>query len=404
MALLPGSIFVERSFIPDPAMVSLVVTSLWLLVVYLKNGRLPFLILAILFGTWGCLTKIPGLIAGLPAIYAVAVLLRRTGRLTIRQLVLMVGAGTLVLLPVGAYYLWARYLALHYPPHHFAGSGNWVWDEGLRSWLDQGYFLSKLSWNFRHWIWTEPAIILAGLGLVLPLVRGPFSGGRQPAWAAFSLPWLFHVWMLAGVIYYLIGARELVINAWNFHLLNPAAAVLVAYALLYLANLVGRVAFPIRAGPAAIVNTVVILVGLAGILLAGQRQLKYMYQPHWDSAVNYRMGLALGAVSAPGDLVITIPGGTIEPVAIYYSGRRGWSFPPLWPGVTWAGGEPPEDGESIALFEELRRQGADWIAIAAGRKGSLWQNNPKFMKHLAQTSQLVKYHPEWVIYRIVPAR
>jgi len=34
MAVLPGSVFVDRSFLPDPAMVSLITTCLWMLVAY----------------------------------------------------------------------------------------------------------------------------------------------------------------------------------------------------------------------------------------------------------------------------------------------------------------------------------------------------------------------------------
>src|SRR5215211_1838749 len=37
MALLPGAIKLDRSFIPDPAMVALVTTSLWLFVLYLQK-------------------------------------------------------------------------------------------------------------------------------------------------------------------------------------------------------------------------------------------------------------------------------------------------------------------------------------------------------------------------------
>ena len=58
MALLPGSIFIERSFLPDPAMVALVVTSLWMFVAYLQTERLRYLVLAGVIGAWGLLTKI----------------------------------------------------------------------------------------------------------------------------------------------------------------------------------------------------------------------------------------------------------------------------------------------------------------------------------------------------------
>ncbi|PSO81221.1 MAG: hypothetical protein BRC51_12700 [Cyanobacteria bacterium SW_12_48_29] len=46
MALLPGSIFIERSFLPDPVMVALVTTNLWILVVYLQTERWHYLLIA----------------------------------------------------------------------------------------------------------------------------------------------------------------------------------------------------------------------------------------------------------------------------------------------------------------------------------------------------------------------
>src|SRR6266516_6051427 len=56
MALLPGSIFTDRSFIPDPAMVALVLTSFWMLAAHLQTGRLRYLLLAAVIGMWGFLT------------------------------------------------------------------------------------------------------------------------------------------------------------------------------------------------------------------------------------------------------------------------------------------------------------------------------------------------------------
>jgi predicted membrane-bound mannosyltransferase len=77
MALLPGSIFIERSFLPDPAMVALVTTSIWMFVVYLQTDRWHYLVLATVIGTWGFLTKITGLIVGIPMLYAMLAILSR---------------------------------------------------------------------------------------------------------------------------------------------------------------------------------------------------------------------------------------------------------------------------------------------------------------------------------------
>jgi Dolichyl-phosphate-mannose-protein mannosyltransferase len=70
-AVVPGGIFVDRSFLPDPVMVSLVVTSFWMLLAYLQDRRTRYLGLAILTGIFGLLTKISGLIVGIPVRYAI---------------------------------------------------------------------------------------------------------------------------------------------------------------------------------------------------------------------------------------------------------------------------------------------------------------------------------------------
>jgi len=396
MALLPGSIFVERSFIPDPAMVSLVVTSFWLLVAYFQTDRLRYLFLASAIATWGFLTKIPGLIVGIPMLYAMFTILGRKRMLYPKKLTTIGVAAVFTLVPVIAYYLWARHLSLTYPPYHFAGEGNWLWDDGLKKWLEQKYFFPALYWNFNEWIWTQPLILLVFVGLFLrpPQLERSSQPEQKLGDSSGKAPWLFHWWMLAGVIYYLIGAKELVINSWNFHILNPAAAALAGHAMIAIASFANKIA----RSPASLATVVAILLIVGGF---GQKHLRHMYNPPWDSTVTYKLGLALRQVSAPDDLVVTIPNGTTEPIAIYYSQRRGWSFPPPWAGVGWWGGTIKDDYEAIRLLDELRNQGADWLGIVASRKKKIWENNPNFVKYIERTCELKKESPEWVIYRIL---
>ena len=396
MALLPGSIFVERSFIPDPAMVSLVVTSFWLLVAYFQTDRLRYLFLASAIATWGFLTKIPGLIVGIPMLYAMFTILGRKRMLYPKKLATICVAAVFTLVPVIAYYLWARHLSLTYPPYHFAGEGNWLWDDGLKKWLEQKYFLPALYWNFNEWIWTQPLILLVFVGLFLrpPQSDRESQSEQKLGESSGKAPWLFHWWMLAGVIFYLIGAKELVINSWNFHILNPAAAALAGHAMIAIASFANK----IGRSPASLATVVAILLIVGGF---GQKHLRNMYNPPWDSTVTYKLGLALRQVSAPDDLVVTIPHGTTEPIAIYYSQRRGWSFPPPWPGVGWWGGTIKDDYEAIRLLDELRNQSADWLGIVASRKKKIWENNPEFVKYIERTCELKKENSEWVIYRIL---
>src|SRR2546423_12981419 len=56
LAIMPGGVIVDRSFLPDPVMVSLIVSSFWMLLAYLQDRRMIHLALAILTGGLGMLT------------------------------------------------------------------------------------------------------------------------------------------------------------------------------------------------------------------------------------------------------------------------------------------------------------------------------------------------------------
>jgi uncharacterized membrane protein YuzA (DUF378 family) len=407
MALLPGSIFIERSFIPDPAMVSLVTTSFWFLVAYLQTNRLRYLILASVIGSWGFLSKITGLIVGIPMLYATFVLFKHKLSHPSDRLIKFSVAAVLTLTPVVIYYLWARHLSLTYPPYHFAGSGFWVWDDGIKKWLSEKYFLPGAFWVFDSWLWTRPIILLVGLGLLFPppgtkhhQKREADSLTEDPILENFSAkaPWLFHWWILAGVIFYLVGAKELVFNSWNMHILNPAAAALAGHATISLASFAGR----LMRLPAFLAVLAAILLTVGGI---GQSSLKDMYDPlrgDHNATQSYEMGLFLRQVSQPNDLVVTVANDIGSPTAIYYSQRRGWIFPPAASGF-W-GQFPEDDSDSIAIFEELRAKGADWFGIVSEHTQELWEEHPILASHIESTCELESETPDWIVYRILPLK
>jgi 4-amino-4-deoxy-L-arabinose transferase-like glycosyltransferase len=393
MALLPGSIFVERSFLPDPAMVSLATTSVWMLVAYCQTERLRYLILAGLIGAWSFLTKIPGLIVGIPMLYAMLTILSPKRILHSKKLATISVAAILTLLPVIAYYLWARHLALTYPPHHFAGSSFWIWDSGIQSWWQQKYFLPQLYWHLNIWMWTKPIIALVLIGLFLRPPQGEQKfGADQLSVEGFDkAPWLFHWWMLAGVIYYLIGAKELVSNPWNLHFINPVAAALAGHAIIAIASFINRIARK----PASLAFIAFILLIIGGFR---QKNLQYVYGSYVNES--YKLGLALREVSQPQDLVITVAHTIGDPVVIYYSRRRGWVFPPAQPEKGW-GELPKDDKESIRLFDELRVKKATWLGLVNERSDEIRKKHPDLAKHIERTCELKKESPEWVIYRIL---
>jgi 4-amino-4-deoxy-L-arabinose transferase-like glycosyltransferase len=391
MAVLPGVIRLERSFLPDPAMVALVVTSFWMLVLYLQTGHIRYLVLAALIGAWGNLTKIPGMIVGLPMLYAILSLLGRRGLLNARNITTLLIAGTLSALPVCAYYLWARHLAYSYPPYHFAGEGNWIWDQGLSAWAEQQYFLLRL-WGPVIRLWSLPGLLLFCLGFVLAIIKKPALEARsskENVFPFFEAPWLFHWWIAAGMIYYLIGALELIENPSNFHILSPAVAVLSAHAVIRLSSFAAtQLKQPVLHGVLA-----ALLVMAVGVW--GQRHslLRSSY-----ARQSYELGLALKAVSLEDELVVTVGEEIGCPVAIYYSGRRGWLFPPFGEIKDWE--RLPEDNEAIEIFERLRVKGAKWFGVVDRRKDDIWKERPRFAKHIERTSEIAKIDQSAIIYRV----
>jgi hypothetical protein len=197
-------------------------------------------------------------------------------------------------------------------------------------------------------------------------------------------------------MYYLIGAKHLVDQPYNFHLINPAAAALAGHAILAIASLTHRIART----PASVATIAAILLIIGGL---GHRNLWIMYYPYAEQS--YKLGLALRQISQPGDLVATIPNEIGNPIAIYYSQRRGWVFPPAWSNIPWWDDLPQgEDKALIADLDQLRAQGADWLGIVNKQKSKIWQNNPIFVKYIQRTCELKQESPDWLIYRILPQK
>jgi len=350
-----------------------VLTSFWMLLVYLQDRSIKFLFLAVLTGICGLLVKISGLIVGVPILYVI--MSRRPGiRFMSNEFVRLSMASIFVLLPVIGYYVWAIHVSHTYPPFHRAASGNWVWDYSFGSWLKHYYFLPKLSREV-HWLWGGPLLVSAFVGLIFP------SG---------SMRWLFHYWLLAGIIFYVFGAQELVNNPWNFHILDPAIAGLAAQGLLVGGAALARVGVS-KVGLAV---AAFIVAMLQGVVL---QNLRWVYAPY--ARETRELGLALARFSRPSDLVITVANDIGDPGAIYYSHRRGWVFPPAQPGVDWAA-DIVDDPVTLQLFEQLRSDGAQWFGIVGKQKQHLQKNSPKLLAHIEERTDLISETLDWTIYRI----
>jgi len=290
-------------------------------------------------------------------------------------------ASILMITFVAGYYAWALYISHTYPPYHVAAARNWVWDAGLESWLKANYYLPDFI-KIAKLLWGVPLLVLAFLGLLFRSAQG----GRS------NLRWLFHFWLLGGAIFYAFGAQELWENIWNFHIVDPALAGLAAQGLLFSAEVLARVHLPLLGGVAVI---------LAAVAAHGfeMSYAGWIYRAHAQHG--YELGGALARISQPSDLVVTVANSIGDPVAIYYSRRRGWVFPPPWPGIDWE--EIGNEATAIQLFDRLRLKGATWFVIVAEQRTNFRETAPKLFEHIENTSEKVEEDRDWTVYRLTPS-
>lgn len=385
MAILPFAVFMERSFLPGPAMVALVITSIWMLVVFLQTDRKLYLYLSAILGCLGFLTKITGMLLCVPMLFAVVSLLYNKGQLQYKKIIPIIVTGIIMIIPVTSYYLWARHLSLTYPPYHFAGSGNWLWDLGLNYMIKKKFFLKIFILEFIPSLWSIPAFALAlfGLFIVPPQSRYKFQKGES----RFLNPiWVFHTYFLGCLFFYFIGAEELRWNPWNFHIFSPVIAILGARGLVFIANykVIKQQTFLTRG------FAVLLLIMVNGFFI-----FKKLSSPD-NHLVNYKMGLALKQVRKPGELVVTVARDIANPMVIYYSGSKGWVFPPtinnfvpleIWPSK-----------QSISALNGLVQKGAKWFAIANERFADIEKNQSDFANYLKTNHELFKQTPEYSIF------
>lgn len=396
-AILPGAVFIDRSFLPDAAMLGLVLTSLLCYVIFLQARRFGYLYLAAGLGVLGILTKLPGAVVIAPMVYATTTLLSREARVEKRKLlfqIILVAAISTV--SVAAYYLWAVHLAKTYPPYHLAGSGNFIWSKHRESWLSLHYFIPEAFGVLTHWLWTWPGIILALIGLIESFFSIPRSNLSENGPQGAS-QWLFHWWLVGCVVLYAVAAYELVWNPWNFHVFNVLAAAFAGRGLI----LIGRIPW---FGKSPTMILLKISLPLLALTYWSVGALQHFWRLSARSIDDYELGRALFRISQPGDLVATIPSEMGDPRVIYYSHRHGWVFPDPYRDWTMLA---PNNESSIQALEDLRGQKTRWFAIARvptdGRRPpkDFWKYHRKLIEHVERTCERTAFGSYGTIYRIL---
>ncbi len=389
LAIMPGAVFIDQSFLPDPAMLSLVTTGAWLYVVYLQEDRPGLLVLAGVIATLGVLAKLPGIAVVVPMTYATFSILQVRGRLNPRRILQIVPvaliAGALIL----GYYRWAIYVGTNFPPYHVAGSG-YLWDDGLSKFFSQAFYLPA-AWKIAsNWLFTLPVVVLAGIAL---LVMPP--GTTSPARG--KVPWFFHAWLAGALLVYFFAAREIKTNPWNFHIFSVPVAAFAGRGLVLLTAIDGSLQW--RSPSCLLRSAVIAAIVIGGGSIPG---LQLMKTPYAQSG--HKLGVQLSALAKPGDLVIAASATIGDPIAIYYSRRRGWVFPPGGGMNDWS--VLPDDREAIDMLETLRAKDAVWFGVAKNARDSrgrkLLEYNTGLIAHLDETAERVVDDDTMLIYRLAP--
>ena len=386
LAMLPGAVVLDREFLPDPAMLSLVITGLWLFVVYLQTDRFWLLPVSAAILTLGILAKLPGLTVVAPCVYAALHTLK--GREDARRRMLLLAiTGVLFALPIVAYYSWAIHLGKTYPPYHIAGGG-YIWERGaLMNFWREGFYLSDLAIAFNYWFLTQPLLLLVLVGILSPVLYRKEHEGRP-------FRWLAHVWLGACLLLYAVAMEEIAHNTQNLLVLAAPAAMVAADGLLMIARTTGR---SLRKDPDLVRLVLMIVI----VLAASREGIAVIKNPR--AADGVELGTRLAALSAPTDLVITGALQYGDPIAIYYSRRRGWIFPPY--GFPGPYGVFTDDETAIRILEDLRKQGARWFAVtkdAADASGEVLfvKHHAGLLAYLDRTAAQVENNDRLLIYRL----
>ncbi|PWJ92988.1 MULTISPECIES: glycosyltransferase family 39 protein [Mesorhizobium] len=359
-ALMPATIMIDSSFLPEPSMLALVTLGIWLFVKYWVGGNERLLLLATLSFTFGVLAKPPGIAAGSVIFYLVACwILQKRYRPAIRTSV----SGLLSLAVIAAYFSWAIHLGRTYPPYHTAGFG-YIWDSGFWTFFDNYFYLNSV-WNKSvWWFYGYPIMILIVIGFWLP--PRPSTGSQERILSAIP-----YVWLAGALVVYVAAAREITSNPWNYHIFHVPFAMFCARGALVLATLASGMTW----SPMVVLRSVCI----AAVVLVWSTcpLVKTMKAP---IAMNGKLlGEELARLAKPGDLVIAVAPDVGDPVAVYYSRMRGWVFPPGGGDFNWAM-FVKDDATAIAQIEELRAEGADFLGAT---KNAEDDNNQLFVEHHA---------------------
>jgi 4-amino-4-deoxy-L-arabinose transferase-like glycosyltransferase len=352
--LIPLSILTSRSFIPDTAALCLTTMALYYFSEWLDDTKAIFLMIAsVMTATLAVLLKPPSIIA----IFAFVFLAYdKWGIAFLGQKRLWVFAIVTMVPPVLWYYH-AYQLSTLNPPYHMFGDKSIGFARGIGYWrILQRTMMEGLSLPIA-------ATVLAGV--ILAIVR--------------RVGLLFLFWLFGIMLFVIFAGRGNAAHAWYRLPLVPVAA---AFGGL----VVSEIYTQLRKKSQSIAIGVVVMIFI-GYGLMSYGALRGYYKPHHDYFKS--LGEELNSITAPNDLILVTSGG--DPTVLYYAKRKGWHFLPTF-------GYQPETGkEAIQSMEELRKQGATYLAFTS-RNVSWLDYYKDFHEYLTAHYFCVRRTKTFVIY------
>lgn len=391
-AVAPGPIMIDTSYLPDPAMLAFTLSALALLAEGLYRSSRTLIAAAVLVGTLALLAKLPSA-AALPAAAWLVAASAPHGQ-WLKRILMFFFVLVPVFVIVGAYYAWTIYLGNTYPPFHVAGHG-WVWQFGLSGFAAESFWIERFISHADYWLWRKPVIFLAAIGFVLA------AASRNASCESFLFcRWFWHFFALGCAIFYLVAALEVNNNPWNLHICNPVVAAFSGIALSALIPRTSRVRI-VATGSA--VGAVV----AAGILLDGRSAIASMKYGQ-GGQVEIRLGERLRQLTEEGDLVIVSGTDTGSPLAILYSRRRGFVFPPPDHAPDGNFAIFSEDGEEAwSIVTDLASRGAEAFGIVLHGKDfstprrEFREHYPDLLLRLRDQAEIIFEDSEIIVFSLL---
>lgn len=282
MAILPFNIFYSRAVLPEPAMLTFLVWSLWWFQHWLQTNKLKWLLGSLLCLMVAVLLK-PYVIFTAPVFLAL-VWLRDGWRSWRRSWLILYGVAAIL-----PYIYWRRWMT-HYP-------------EGIPKfdWLFNG---NGIRWRPAWWRWL-------GYERLIKLILGWFGtipmAGNLLNWS--SDVWVYGAWWFGMLAYLSVIATGNVQHDYYQVLLIPIIAISLGR---------GYVAITER-WPKKIWRWLLTIILGLGILLSWQQVRGYFQVNHWEYVT---AGTAVDKLTPPDSLVIAPAFGDTQ--FLFQTNRRGW--------------------------------------------------------------------------------